>query len=114
MRVSSINHENDVKHKKGIVDSDYIKMKKQLSKYKVRAGEFKTQERQNEIKNENLILLSKMKQIQNGKQVSKTCIHEVISELLNLSFAYFRVAMDSKYSEERQLTLQRSIITTSF
>ena len=70
--------------RKGIIENDYMKLKHQLSKYKNRAGDFKQSgkqlpfalisvaaERQSEIKNENLILLNKMKQIQDGKQVSK-------------------------------------------
>ena len=42
-RLDRINRQNEVKQKKGIIESDYIKMKKQLSKYKNRAGEFKQQ-----------------------------------------------------------------------
>ena len=68
LRLDQINHQNDVKHVKKIVDSGYLKMKKQLGKYKVRAGEFKQMERDNEVKQENLVLLNKMKEIQNGKQ----------------------------------------------
>ena len=43
IRLEKINRQNDVKQKKGIIESDYIKMKKQLSKYKNRAGEFSNQ-----------------------------------------------------------------------
>jgi hypothetical protein len=36
-----ISKQNDTKHKKGVLETDYIKMKRQLNKYKERAGEFK-------------------------------------------------------------------------
>jgi len=36
-----ISKQNDIKHKKGVLETDYIKMKRQLNKYKERAGEFK-------------------------------------------------------------------------
>ena len=38
-----INKRNEIRHKKGVVESDYLKMKRQLNKYKERAGEFKQQ-----------------------------------------------------------------------
>lgn len=45
MRLNEISRQNEVKQKKGIVESDYLKMKKQLSKYKGRAGDFKREGR---------------------------------------------------------------------
>ena len=43
IRLEKINRQNEVKQKKGIVESDYIKMKKQLKTYKNRAGDFNKQ-----------------------------------------------------------------------
>ena len=42
-RLDKINRVNEPKMKKGVIKTDYMKLKKQLNKYKNRAGEFNKQ-----------------------------------------------------------------------